>query len=55
VDALIERIDQAARAYPHAGEYAAWPGPNSNTFTAHVARVAPNDLVLVEARVRDEH
>src|SRR6267378_3205241 len=38
VDALIERIDKAAREYPYAGEYAAWPGPNSNTFTAYVAR-----------------
>jgi hypothetical protein len=41
VDALIERIDKAAREYPYAGEYAAWPGPNSNTFTAHVARAVP--------------
>lgn len=41
VDGLIERIDQAARAYPYAGEYVVWPGPNSNTFTAHVARAVP--------------
>jgi hypothetical protein len=41
VDALIERIDKAAREYPYAGEYAAWPGPNSNTFTAYVARAVP--------------
>src|SRR2546428_5547473 len=41
VDALIERIDRAAREYPYAGEYAAWPGPNSNTFTAHIARAVP--------------
>ena len=41
VDALIERIDKAAREYPYAGEYAAWPGPNSNTFTAYVARSVP--------------
>src|SRR5467141_925793 len=41
VDALIERIDKAARGYPYAGEYAAWPGPNSNTFTAYVARAVP--------------
>ncbi|TMH81974.1 MAG: DUF3750 domain-containing protein [Betaproteobacteria bacterium] len=41
VDALIERIDKAAREYPYAGEYAAWPGPNSNTFTAHIARAVP--------------
>ena len=41
VDGLIERIDQAARAYPYAGVYTVWPGPNSNTFTAHVARAVP--------------
>jgi len=41
VDALIERIDRAARAYPYAGEYSVWPGPNSNTFTAWVARAVP--------------
>ena len=41
VDAIIERIDQAAAAYPYAGRYSAWPGPNSNTFTAWVLRAAP--------------
>ena len=38
VDRLIKRIDQAAREYPFAGEYTVWPGPNSNTFTAWIAR-----------------
>lgn len=41
VDAVITRIDQAARAYPWPDRYAAWPGPNSNTFTAWVARQVP--------------
>ena len=41
VDELIARIDRAARAYPWAGEYTMWPGPNSNTFTAWVARAVP--------------
>lgn len=41
VDQLIARIDKAARAYPWAGEYTMWPGPNSNTFTAWVARAVP--------------
>ena len=41
VDALIKRIDQAAREYPYAHEYVVWPGPNSNTFTAYVARAVP--------------
>ena len=39
--ALISRIDAAARAYPWAGEYILWPGPNSNTFTAWVLRAVP--------------
>jgi hypothetical protein len=39
--ALIPRIDDAARAYPWAGEYVMWPGPNSNTFTAWVLRAVP--------------
>ncbi len=38
---LIRRIDQAARDYPFAGEYTLWPGPNSNTFTAWIARSVP--------------
>ncbi len=38
---IIARIDAAARAYPWAGEYRIWPGPNSNTFTAWVARAVP--------------
>ena len=39
--ALIERIDKAAHDYPYASEYSAWPGPNSNTFTAWIARAVP--------------
>ena len=38
---LIPRIDAAARSYPYAGEYHAWPGPNSNTFTAWITRAVP--------------
>lgn len=41
VDALIERIDAAVRQYRWADDYRIWPGPNSNTFTAHVLRAAP--------------
>jgi Protein of unknown function (DUF3750) len=41
VDALIERIDQAARTYPYAKEYRTWPGPNSNTFTAWIGQAVP--------------
>ena len=41
VDSLIGRIDQAAREYPYAKTYTVWPGPNSNTFTAWIARAVP--------------
>jgi hypothetical protein len=41
VDELIGRIDRVARSYPWQEEYTLWPGPNSNTFTAWVARAVP--------------
>ena len=41
VEALIERIDQLARTYPYANSYTLWPGPNSNTFVAWIARAVP--------------
>ena len=41
VDAVIARIDAAAKSYPYADQYRVWPGPNSNTFTAYVARAIP--------------
>jgi hypothetical protein len=40
-DALIQRIDRAARDYPYAKTYRLWPGPNSNTFVAWIARAVP--------------
>jgi hypothetical protein len=41
VDRLIERMHRAAREYPHNHRYKVWPGPNSNTFIAHLARQIP--------------
>lgn len=40
-DRLIEAVDRAARSYPWPDDYVAFPGPNSNTFTAWVARQVP--------------
>jgi hypothetical protein len=40
-DELIARVDKAAREYPWPNEYSVWPGPNSNTFTAWIARAVP--------------
>lgn len=41
VDALIDRIEAAVDRYPWATSYRLWPGPNSNTFVAYVARQVP--------------
>jgi hypothetical protein len=39
--AMIERIEAAVQRYPWPRTYRAWPGPNSNTFVAWVAREVP--------------
>jgi len=41
VDAMIAKIEAAVRSYPYPDSYRTWPGPNSNTFVAHVARAVP--------------
>jgi hypothetical protein len=41
VDRLIDAVDRAARDYPWKTTYKAFPGPNSNTFTAWVAKRVP--------------
>lgn len=41
VDGIIARIDRAARDYPWPDIYTVWPGPNSNTFVAWIARRVP--------------
>lgn len=41
VDELIARIDRAAQAYPWKNRYRLFPGPNSNTFPAWIARQVP--------------
>jgi hypothetical protein len=41
VDDIIKRIEDAIARYPYAKTYRAWPGPNSNTFTAFIAREVP--------------
>ena len=40
-DALINKIQQAVIDYPYKDEYQAYPGPNSNTFTAAIGRAVP--------------
>lgn len=41
VDRVITAVDLAARSYPWPDTYTAFPGPNSNTFTAWIARQVP--------------
>jgi hypothetical protein len=41
VEALIDSVEAAVADYPYPTTYRTWPGPNSNTFTAHVARRVP--------------
>jgi hypothetical protein len=41
VDDMIARVEAAVEDYPYADTYRIWPGPNSNTFTAHVLRSVP--------------
>jgi hypothetical protein len=38
---LVEAVDKAAKSYPWPDTYKAFPGPNSNTFTAWIAKQVP--------------
>ena len=40
-EAVIAKLPAAAASYPYSTTYRAWPGPNSNTFVAHVGRAIP--------------
>lgn len=40
-EAMIPQIESAISRYPFAHTYHAWPGPNSNTFMAHIGREVP--------------
>ena len=40
-EAAIARLTRAVDSYPYPATYSAWPGPNSNTFVAHVGREVP--------------
>lgn len=39
--AMIPQIEAAIKSYPWPTTYRAWPGPNSNTFIAHIGREVP--------------
>ena len=38
---MIDAIEAAVASYPYATEYRSYPGPNSNTFLAHIGREVP--------------
>jgi len=40
-DAIVAKLPAALAAYPFADTYTVWPGPNSNTFIAHLGRALP--------------
>jgi hypothetical protein len=40
-EALLPRLNAAVEDYPYATTYRTWPGPNSNTFVAHIGRSVP--------------
>lgn len=39
---MIPKIEAAIKSYPFPHTYHAWPGPNSNTFIAHIGREVPD-------------
>ena len=41
VGPLVGKVEAAVAAYPYPTTYRTWPGPNSNTFVAHVGRAVP--------------
>lgn len=41
VDTMITAIEAAIASYPYPTEYRSYPGPNSNTFLAHIGREVP--------------
>jgi hypothetical protein len=45
-EALVDKIRAAVASYPYPDSYLTWPGPNSNTFVAHIGREVP-ELGLV--------
>lgn len=40
-EAVIAKLPAAVEAYPYPTTYRVWPGPNSNTFVAHLGRAIP--------------
>lgn len=41
VESMIDAVEAAVASYPFADQYLSYPGPNSNTFLAHIGRQVP--------------
>lgn len=41
-EAVVAAVPAAVESYPYPNTYVVWPGPNSNTFIAHIAREVPD-------------
>src|SRR5262249_39644984 len=55
---LIAKIEDAIREYPlrEAGDYRAWPGPNSNTFIQAILDAVPEiDATLPALAIGKDH
>lgn len=53
---LIPKILDTAKNYPHHGKYVLFPGPNSNTFIAHIGRKVPElGLVLPSTAIGKDY
>ena len=54
--AVIDKLPRAVASYPFGMTYSAWPGPNSNTFVAHLGREIPElHLVLPSLAVGKDY
>lgn len=40
-ETIITKIETLVDSYPHKSNYVLWPGPNSNSFVAHIGRNIP--------------
>jgi uncharacterized protein DUF3750 len=54
--AIIDKLAAAAESYPYATSYSVWPGPNSNTFIAHLGRAIPElELTLPSTAIGKDY
>jgi len=47
---IAAALPTAAAAYPYPDAYRMWPGPNSNTFIAHLGRALPDMKLVLPGR-----